>query len=271
MTRQIKRQISPRRRERDIGSDVLEAILDLATAPERYSASEIRRRLLARANVRGELVFGGRVPELRTMQRVVRDIRGRLTPLDTPFQWHRLEEYGLPWEAGAYLLEMWVTSREPPLPTDRFPPQSAPTARAARWVWRTLLAVPDLDVLHIRYFAERFAQRELAHEVLGVPFYVADLEAHLAYRPWEGWPGDLDMYNRYQCAVQEGLIPPLEDEIKRWDELVDSLNHLPPLFKNIPHIGDRPMTGAEAAPLLPLQAAMMELAKRQKPAQEVWH
>jgi len=230
--------------------------------------------LLARANVRGELVFGGRVPELRTMQRVVRDIRGRLTPLDTPFQWHRLEEYGLPWEAGAYLLEMWVTSREPPLPTDRFPPQSAPTARAARWVWRTLLAVPDLDVLHIRYFAERFAQRELAHEVLGVPFYVADLEAHLAYRPWEGWPEDLSMYNRYQGAVQEGRIPPLEDEIKWIDQVLDGLKQLPPqllppLIGNIPHIGGWPMTGAELAPLVPLQAALMERAKRKQQAQEV--
>jgi hypothetical protein len=261
--------MSTRKRERDIDPRVWEAILDLVQDPKKYGASEIRRQLQARENIRGESEFGDWVPGLRTMQRVVRDIRGRLTPLDAPFEWHEMEQYGLPWEAGPYLLEMWITSKEPPLPTDRFPPESAPTARAARWVWRTHLAVPDLDVLYIRHFAGRFAQRELAHEVLGVPFYVADLEAHLVYRPWEGWPEDLSMYNRYQRAVQEGRIPPLEDAIKWIDQVLGGLKQLPSqLGRNIPHIGGRPMTGAELAPLLPLQAGLMELAKRKQQGQE---
>jgi hypothetical protein len=253
--------MSTRKRERDIDPKVWEAILDLVQDPKKYGASEIRRQLQARENIRGESEFGDRVPGLRTMQRVVRDIRGRLTPLDAPFEWHKMEQYGLPWEAGPYLLEMWVTSKEPP--SDLVPPESEPRARAARWVWRTHLAVPDLDVLRTRYLAERFAQRELAHEVLGMPFYVADLEAHLAYRPWEGWPEDLSMYNRYQDAVQEGRIPPLEDVIIWIDQVLDGLKQLPPQLRDLPHIGGRPMTGAELAPLVPLQTALMERAKKQ--------
>jgi hypothetical protein len=29
------------------------------------------------------------------------------SPLDEPFQWHKLEQYGIPWEASGYLLTLW--------------------------------------------------------------------------------------------------------------------------------------------------------------------
>ena len=32
--------------------------------------------------------------------------------LDEPFQWHRLGEYDLPWEASAFLLQMWGNVKE---------------------------------------------------------------------------------------------------------------------------------------------------------------
>jgi hypothetical protein len=203
----------------------------------------------------------GRKFDRATIYRVRRSMPR--SPADEPFQWHRLEEYGLPWEASSYLLELLVTlneSPESPFLTDLFPREGVPTVRTARWVWRTHLAVPDQDVLNVWLLAQRFAQRELFHEVLGVPFYVADLEAQLAYRPWEGWPEDLSMYNRYLAAVQEGRIPPLEDQIKWIDQVLDRWKQIPRQFKNIPHIGGRPMTGAELAPLLPVHAELMQVA-----------
>ena len=35
-----------------------------------------------------------------------------LKDLDKPFEYHLMETYGLPWEAGSYLLDMWVWVRE---------------------------------------------------------------------------------------------------------------------------------------------------------------
>ena len=32
--------------------------------------------------------------------------------LDAPFEYNRMGEYGLPWEAGGYLMEMWAWARE---------------------------------------------------------------------------------------------------------------------------------------------------------------
>jgi hypothetical protein len=190
---------------------------------------------------------------------------------------------------------MWVSAKEGWLWTTLIPPQTAPTVRLARWTWRTLLAVPDLDFEHVFYLAERFARRELAAEVLDIPFYVADLEAHLAYHPWEGWPTDLSMYERYQAAIREGRIPALQNEIKRIDQqlrlaghpmpaglnfeqVMDEVKRIsqqsdppsqpPPYGVTMPHIDGRPMTGAEIAPLFPLQMSLLQDANRKKRAQE---
>lgn len=137
-----------------------------------------------------------------------------------PFEWHRLEEYSLPWEASAYLLEMWAFFTAGRVYIAVTPPQPVPTVREVRWWWRVHLAVPNLDFLNVWFLAERFALRELAHELLDAPLDVADLETHLAWRPWEGWPEDTSRLERYRSAVQNGQIPPLRDEPKLLDDLL---------------------------------------------------
>ena len=129
-----------------------------------------------------------------------------------PFEWHRLEEYGLPWESSAYLLEMWMRIREywadedksAPPPGPRLPP----TVRQVRWWWRVHLAVPDgVNTLDIYFWAEHLVRREMFSEVLDSPLDVADIEAYLAYKPWAG-PDNLALYS---LAVTEKRVEPLPD------------------------------------------------------------
>ena len=134
--------------------------------------------------------------------------------LDSPFEWHRVEEYGLPWKSGAFLLEVWkqlTRSRQEPS-------TQMPTVRQARWWWRVHLAVPEvIDPMDVFYLAERFVFRELLIDVLGQPNNMRDLEAHLAYKPW------VDERNRleYHTDIKfKGFIPPLQ----KTSELLEHLN-----------------------------------------------
>jgi hypothetical protein len=128
--------------------------------------------------------------------------------LDATFAWHKLEDYGLPWEASSYLLAISRLSSEEAIEGHYY----RPTNRQARWWWRIHQAVPQIDVLSdVWFLAQRFVNRELIAEVLGRPLEFADLEAHLAYRPWEGWPDNSDRFKAYFLAIRRGLIPTIEN------------------------------------------------------------
>lgn len=127
---------------------------------------------------------------------------------DAPFELHKLDEYGIPWESSTYLLEVWwnVMSgkvfKQPDGDEEYVP---TPTVRQVRWWWRVHLAVPELDILDTWGLAERFAYRELVSDLLGTPLDLEDLEAHLIYKPWE--EGErLEIYRRH---IAEGKIPSL--------------------------------------------------------------
>ena len=123
---------------------------------------------------------------------------------DRPFQWHLLEAYGIPWEASAYLLEMWSFVMER---THAEFESRHPSGRQIRWCWRVHLAASDLPILDTWSLAQRFAQREIDHEILGIPLDMADLEAHLGYRSWEGCSRDKDKFLCYRKAVEDERIP----------------------------------------------------------------
>ena len=57
------------------------------------------------ANILSQEAEDGRKFDRATVYRVCRSIPN--LPLDQPFEWHRLDEYTLPWEAGGYILDMW--------------------------------------------------------------------------------------------------------------------------------------------------------------------
>ena len=152
------------------------------------------------------------VVSLRTVMRWVREFKTvaeEVRELDKPFEWHKLEEYGLPWEASAFLLEMSILVQENKIYRGYGFEPLAPTVRQARWWWRVHLAAPDLDPVDVWYLAQRFVSRELACDALGEPEGFADLEAQLSYKPWDGWPKDSENLEIYRHAVEIGRIPQL--------------------------------------------------------------
>lgn len=130
-------------------------------------------------------------------------LREETVSLDSPFQWHLMEKYGLPWEASAYLLQMWAYYVVRSL--DNPKPEPPPTTRQVSWWWRVHQAAPDIDQQDVWWIAQEFVVREVAHEVLAQPLEMADVEAWLAVKPWSGE----DQRSTYLSTVEIGLIPPL--------------------------------------------------------------
>ncbi len=162
--------------------------------------------------------------------------RETVRALYSPFEWHRLEEYGLPWHSSAYLLDMWVRIQEYWAGEDRVLPRRMPrlkpTARQVRWWWRVHLVVPEgANQLDIYFWAEQFARREMFSEILGNPLDMADLEAYLAYKPWAG-PNNLFIYSQ---AVAEKRIPPLPQPFHEFEfiEEIKAAGALG-LYKDVP-------------------------------------
>lgn len=122
--------------------------------------------------------------------------------VDAPFQWHRMEEYELPWQAGEYLLDMWVSNlRE----SSNYSWPSEITFRAVRWWWKVHLAAPDLSAIEVRSLATGFEIREVMHDILDEPLMMEDLDAFLAFRPWSS----AEKRMAYLAAIEQGLIPEL--------------------------------------------------------------
>ena len=120
---------------------------------------------------------------------------------DAPFEWHRLEEYGLPWEASPYILDIWASI---------LVARPLTTVRAVRWWWRVHLAAPELSPLNIVFMAAEFEHRELVHEVFGQTMEMADLEAFLAFKPWI----DEQHLLAYTDAVDRQQIPAFQNQLK---------------------------------------------------------
>ena len=139
--------------------------------------------------------------------------------LDSPFQWSQMDQYGLPWEASAYIMDIRYdfekfrealrrvqeSNRQDERVIDRHL-----TAREAIWCWRVHQAAPEIGaavgcLTDVRHLAIQFAFRELARDVLAEPLDIAGLEATLVYKPWL----NVERHLAYHSAVDEGVIPPL--------------------------------------------------------------
>ena len=128
--------------------------------------------------------------------------------LDDPFEWHRLEDYGLPWEAGSYLLSMWREIQELRAQlnlTHLIIPGRAPTVRQARWWWRMHLAVPEMeDKRNVYLWAKEACKQELYRDLLDKPLNLSGFNAYLAYQPWVNAENEM----AYKTAWSEGRIAP---------------------------------------------------------------
>ena len=139
--------------------------------------------------------------------------------LDRPFQWQRLEEDSLPWEAGGILLEIWAYAIQlkasleaglkrastdtdiPTIPTD----QLTATVRQARWWWRVHCAAPDLTANMKWKFGFECAMREQVYELLDEPFDLSDVQGYLAFGEWRQDAAE----GEYARLVNEESLPPL--------------------------------------------------------------
>ena len=117
---------------------------------------------------------------LRTVKYWVKQFKSlkeEISRLDSPFQWHKLGQYGLPWEAGPFLMEMLrliqsynmkvhvVNAQLPSDSTSKTPSIPDATVREALWWWRVHQAAPEigaaigqLDDVHV--IAGQFAIRQ---------------------------------------------------------------------------------------------------------------
>lgn len=153
--------------------------------------------------------FGDDAKTERQVRRWIEHYKGldkSILNLDEPFEWHRLDEYGLPWEASYELLEVWAFYQR----LRALLATPLPTVRRAIWWWRIIKAMPGVGDMHdILSVAGAFVEREIRHQVLAETLDLTDLEACLAFSPWEGWPDDPTCANRYQKAIFDGVIPDL--------------------------------------------------------------
>lgn len=181
---------------------------------QHFSAYQLWRKGLGLTAICEELEkgFGTETVSERTVATWIRGYKSlhpETVDLDAPFEWHRMMEYALPWEASGFLLEMWWWVLE-----NLYPKYGEkPTVRSVRWWWRVHQAAPNLSKhLDVWFLAQRFANRELLHEVLGQPLEMADLEAHLAYKPWQGFPEDQSRGEAYWAALEENRIPKVRQD-----------------------------------------------------------
>ena len=165
-----------------------------------FSPTRIHNGLKVRLDA-GEYGEHEDLVHLNSVKNWLREFRESDRGLDDAFEWHRLGDYGLPWEASEFLLEMWVYVQE--LNRDLkwalhyldSPPPS--TVRQANWWWRVHQAAPNQDKEFVRITAEQLWQCELYKDVLGKNVDVSGIEAYLAYRPW--------MSQEHQTAYHQAI------------------------------------------------------------------
>lgn len=156
--------------------------------------------------------------------REFKDLHPKVTDQDTPLQWHLMDQSGLPWEAGALLLNIqfdgnrWGFDPEGPLSSleQRLPPL---TVREARWCWRVHLASREIGstvgtLSDVAWLARTCAYRELMQEIKVVAgtgqnmdTLMAPVNGLLRYKPWLDFGSEDVRHDRYHRAVEQGIVP----------------------------------------------------------------
>jgi hypothetical protein len=194
------------------------------TNKEKLRAHALRREGLAYETI-AETLSGeaedGRKFDRATIYRVCKNMPD--SPLDEPFRWHKLEEYGIPWEASGFIMDMlnevhkfrgFVIKYKNELPFI-VPARLIPTFREVIWWWRVHQATPEIPqqvgyLGDISELSNSFVVREMAHELLKLPLETADLEACLALKPWL----NEERHSDYHEMVELGVVPPVNVEME---------------------------------------------------------
>ncbi|MDA0988810.1 MAG: hypothetical protein O2783_06770 [Chloroflexi bacterium] len=207
----------------------------------KLEAYDIYRRLKAEVdspsavNVKEELeeLHPGGTASYRTVANWVREWNnqdGWQSLLDSPFQWHLLDSYGLSWDAGHLLNEMSYSRERLIQESSLSKALNVPagwmasglgglTVRLAIWCWRVHLAAPAIgsdigDFRDLWDLAQKFAYRELVHDILGYPVEFHDLEAVLIYKPWLDFGKAEKRHEAYHRALGNGDVPRLQSNFE---------------------------------------------------------
>jgi|TARA_R110000824_G_C15232376_1_gene678765 hypothetical protein len=199
-----------RQRGRNVAGDILDTIINLSN--EGYGGKEIRDQLRVLFPERR-----GEIPHVRTVQRIVEppknetnDQRERRLLVDSQFEWHRFGEYGIPWEAQEFLLDIWkvIWSGE----VDWRENERRYSAREVIWWYRVHIAAPDMPITRVITFGQRFAANEIAVERFGSEPIIEGLYQAIAFRD------SVDQYNQLlelgwlkPMTVFAGSVPPLDE------------------------------------------------------------
>lgn len=194
---------------------------------QRRTAYRLHKRGFGPSHIRRELVgeFGDleEPASERTIKYWVKKfkaINDDITKLDSPFQWHKLDQYGLPWESSRFLMDMLRLIQSHNIDincsNDQLPPDATSkstgipdaTLREVLWWWRVHQAAPEIGVTvgeldDVRVIANQFAIRGLTSDLLGELVDVTDLEALLVHQPWL----DEERRTTYNNATEMGLAP----------------------------------------------------------------
>ena len=140
-------------------------------------------------------------------------------PLDEVFDWRRLPDIGLGWEASNVVLNLWAYDQKLSADRDRQHPGNdiniPATMRKALWWWKVHCATGEfkedqIDLLEIGRVqfvwsaAEVFWLADWYESRLGIPQDTSGNWAYLAYKPWR----NAERRDEYERALDENRIGP---------------------------------------------------------------
>jgi hypothetical protein len=103
------------------------------------------------------------------------------------------------------------------------------TFRQAIWWWRVHLAAPDISFIDVYWLAQKFAFRKQVEDAFDTPYEIDDLQAFLAFRPWEGD----EATRHYLDAINRGVIP----AVSTLDSAIDEAQSLANMGLDHPSVG----------------------------------
>lgn len=170
---------------------------------------KLHRQGLGASAIISELELGFETPvSKRTVERWVAGFQTDMmgdSRLDTPIDWNRLEEFGSPGDAPAFLLSMWAYAIENALDQELSRTSEhtfCPTVRQARCWWDIHCAAPDASHVTILIMGNELATRQQLRSLGLGPSEDHDIWAFIAFQAWHDGNGK----SRYDRAVKDGRI-----------------------------------------------------------------
>lgn len=177
-----------------IHPDILDCLIEFVRLYPDSSAKVLQERLQNKLS--GENIP---VPKERTLQKYMKLVRDHMRHIqEQPWNLAKMDEVGIPWEAGNFLLRASVDLQKEgvdlwPWTANLLKDLQLPrifrkklryrkgmmTNRQAKWLWRIYITMPMLTLSQLCYRADEYAHRERVAEYLDREFDTSDLDGGL--------------------------------------------------------------------------------------------